>query len=148
MINLQAQNFKAIDFLTMEIGETEKEYRKGQDIAEWAMAHEKAGPALTFKAEDNIVFCAGVHDIWPGVGAAWSVISPRSYKYCRMLWAMKWCVRELFDKLSYIRIQVGVDAQNETAIRFIEHLGFVREGYMRKFGPHGEDHYLYAIVKG
>lgn len=45
------------------------------------------------------------------------------------------------------RTQVTIRAGYPFLIKWIELLGFEREGLMRKFGPEGDDYYLYARVK-
>jgi len=47
----------------------------------------------------------------------------------------------------FVRIQAVVRTDWLVAIRFIERLGFKREGLMKKFGPDGNDFYLYGRIK-
>jgi hypothetical protein len=49
--------------------------------------------------------------------------------------------------LNIRRTQVTIRAGYPFLIKWIELLGFQREGLMRKFGPEGDDYYLYARVK-
>lgn len=44
-----------------------------------------------------------------------------------------------FTQLRLLRVTGLVPADNEAALRFDEHLGFVREGYHPKAGPGGKD---------
>lgn len=44
-----------------------------------------------------------------------------------------------FTQLRLLRVTGLVPADNEDALRFDEHLGFVREGYHPKAGPGGKD---------
>lgn len=45
------------------------------------------------------------------------------------------------------RTQCTVRAGFPFLIKFIELLGFEREGLLRKFGPEGDDYFIYARVK-
>jgi RimJ/RimL family protein N-acetyltransferase len=44
-----------------------------------------------------------------------------------------------FVQLGLLRVTGFVPASNEAALRFDEHIGFVREGYHPKAGPKGSD---------
>jgi RimJ/RimL family protein N-acetyltransferase len=44
-----------------------------------------------------------------------------------------------FIQLGMLRVTGLVPADNEEALKFDEHLGFVREGYHPKAGPNGKD---------
>ena len=50
-------------------------------------------------------------------------------------------------KLDLRRVQCTVRDGFPFLVKFIKMLGFEREGLMRKFGPEGDDYYLYARVK-
>lgn len=149
MTRLQMRAYKPEDFLAIEPLDSEKKNREGQDVAKWAELYATAGPAVTFTdPEGGIVFCCGVTDLWPGVGQVWALFSPLARRYPHTLQAMKWAVRHLFEKYEYVRIQTTIAVDNEAAIRFDEkHLGFKREGIMRRYGLHGEDHILFALLK-
>lgn len=51
------------------------------------------------------------------------------------------------EQLGLRRIQCTVRTGFPFLVKFIELFGFEREGLMRKFGPEGDDYYLYARVK-
>ncbi len=128
----------------------EREYRVGQPVDLLAQAKEKLGPAVTVSdPEGEIVFCCGIHDMWSlgsGVGEIWAVFSPLAKKYPHT-----WIVaKELLDITfkDYVRLQAALDPVGcPEAIRFDERLGFKPEFLMRRYGPHGEDMIMYALVK-
>jgi len=125
----------------------ERECRKGQPIAEWAVFKKKAGPAFTVEdPEGRIVFICGIHNMWPGVGEIWAVFSPLARKYPYTWVAAKHLLA--LHMLNYVRLQAALDPKDcPEAIRFDERLGFKPEGLLRRYGPHGEDRILYALVK-
>jgi RimJ/RimL family protein N-acetyltransferase len=49
--------------------------------------------------------------------------------------------------LNLRRIQAHCDVNVPKAVKFLEQIGFQREGLMRGYGEDGSDHYLYAIVR-
>ena len=52
-----------------------------------------------------------------------------------------------FTQLGLLRVTGLVPADNEQALRFDEHLGFVREGYHPKAGPGGRDLISLGLMK-
>ena len=56
-------------------------------------------------------------------------------------------IRTRLEKAPYQRIETSVDADNWHDIKLAEALGMELEGLMRKYGPNGEDHLLYAYIK-
>ncbi len=150
MTKLSVRPYKAEDFLDIELMDYEREYREGQPIEVWAEYKEKAGPAVTVTDPQNrIVFICGIHDMWSlgsGVGEIWAVFSPLAKKYPHT-----WIVaKELLDITfkDYVRLQAALDPVGcPEAIRFDERLGFKPEFLMRRYGPHGEDMIMYALVK-
>lgn len=149
MTKLRMRQYVPADFLSMDILESERKNREGQDVAQWAKLYAKAGYAVTFvDPKDKIVFCCGVVDMWPGVGQVWASFSPLARRYPHTLQAMKWVIRHLFEKYHYTRIQTMETTENKAAIRFDEkYLGFKREAIMRRYGRHGEDYILFARFK-
>ncbi len=149
MSKLKLRKYKADDFLNIGLMEYERKCREGQPVEKWALVKEKAGPAVTmFDADERIVFCCGVHDMWPGVGEIWGVFSPLTKEYPLIYFAVKELVDILFEKHGYVRLQAPLDpAGCPETIRLNELLGFRPEGLMRRYGPHGEDRVLYALIK-
>jgi RimJ/RimL family protein N-acetyltransferase len=51
------------------------------------------------------------------------------------------------NELNLHRIEVAVKDSFKEGLRFAEALGFVREGWMHRYGPDKSSYYLYARVK-
>ena len=147
MTKLTFREYVPDDFLQIELMDYEIQCRKGQPVQTWAKAKLYAGPAVTVvDPDDTIVFCCGIHDMWPGVGEIWAVFSPLALKYPDT-WAMAKKLLEIYSE-KYVRLQAALDPVDcEAAIRFDERLGFEYEGLLRRYGPHGEDRQMYALVK-
>lgn len=105
------------------------------------------GPAYTAIIEDQVVFCAGITITWHGVGVAWCYADCSASKYarevyCAQLGFLDRCTKEY----GLHRVQAFALASWRMAWRYLERLGFQREGLMRKYSPNQEDYYLYARV--
>jgi len=149
MTKLTVRQYEPKDFLNIELMDYEKKCREGQPIEMWARIKKMAGPAVTvIDPENRIVFCCGIHDLWPGVGEIWAVFSPLSKKYPDTWIVARDLLNQHFSQNGYVRLQAALDPVDcPESIRFDERLGFKAEGLMRRYGPHGEDRILYALVK-
>src|SRR5574342_128376 len=106
---------------------------------------EMDGPGWTGRLPDGRVLgCAGMTQIAPWVADFW-LIPSRWVKDYPILFH-KTVTREFVKLLACTqarRIQGVVDPQYLERVRWIERLGFAREGTMRAFGPDGQDMDLY-----
>lgn len=147
MTRLIVREYQPEDFLNIKLMDYELHCREGQPVEKWAALKKTLGPAATVvDPAGEIVFCCGVHDMWPGVGEIWAVFSPLAQKY-----AHTWIVAKTLLAVGfkdYRRLQAALDpADCPEAIRFDERLGFQPEGVLRCYGPHGEDRIMYALVR-
>jgi hypothetical protein len=82
---------------------------------------------------------------WDGMLEAWLLPGRVSITHGTLLSRGS---RRLFDKigphLNLRRLQIVVDVTREPAVRWAEFLKFKREGVMQKYGPEGNDYYMYA----
>lgn len=66
-------------------------------------------------------------------------------------WACRGFILAMFDypfrQLECVRITAPVAEGNDKAIQFLERLGFVREGCLRRALPDGRDRLIYGILK-
>lgn len=112
-------------------------------------AYGKSGPAVTLWDDDLPICCGGIGcTSWKGIGDIWIIPSVHVNKYMKSVYKNALAlIEDVTDKLGLWRIQATIKEDDPVAIRWIEHLGFEREGLMRKFGPKQENQYLYARVK-
>lgn len=101
--------------------------------------------AYTIVDDDQVLFCTGIMDMWPGTGEVWFIGSqeihrrPRAVvEFCRR--EMRFCAKER----GLWRIQGVCRADWPQALRFAEFFGFRNEGLMRRYGPEGSDYYRVA----
>jgi RimJ/RimL family protein N-acetyltransferase len=57
------------------------------------------------------------------------------------------CFRYPFLQLHANRISLWVNADNHDSVRFVEHLGFVREGVLEQAAKNGEDVLIYRMFR-
>lgn len=103
------------------------------------------GPCFTGLDDDgNVVGCSGVIKQWDNRAIAWALLSDWSGKH---FFKIHKAVKRFLDMTEFPRIEAFVDADFEQGHRWVEMLGFEREGYMRQFTPAGKDAVLYARLK-
>ncbi len=101
----------------------------------------------TIRDETGIIAVVGGTLLWPGVMEIWSVTGNRVFK--QPLNYVKACISLIvvFKKLLGIhRFQASCLSGHKDLEKWFKTLGFVKEGTMRKYGPGGEDFYMYARV--
>jgi len=149
MTKLSVRQYEPKDFLNIELMDYEKKCREGQPVEQWAYIKKTIGPAVTVVDPQNqIVFCCGIHSMWAGVGEIWAVFSPLAKKYPDTWIVAKKLLKQYFSENGYVRLQAALDPEEcPESIRFDERLGFKAEGTLRRYGPHGEDRIMYALVK-
>jgi len=113
---------------------------------------ELTAPADSFTClfEGEIVAIGGVADLWQGVGEAWLMMTEQAKKHgIYGLIAFNTIERkmnELIVKHKHWRTEANVRADFPEAIKFIEAVGFEREGVRRKYTPDKCDMILYSRI--
>lgn len=107
-------------------------------------ALQSGGPCFTGVEDKEVIGCAGVIRQWDNRAIAWALLSahcgknfPRIHK----------AVSRFLDSTEFRRIEAFVDVDFEQGHRWVNMLGFEREGYMRAFNPDGRDAVLYARIR-
>jgi len=101
--------------------------------------------AWTGIAEGAPVVCAGIMPLWAGRGMAWACLSADAGRH---FMAIHRAAARVFALPRYRRVEAYVDPVWAPARRWVELLGFTREGLMRAFLPEGGDMLLYARIYG
>ena len=101
--------------------------------------------AVTIEDKGRILCCGGIQEVSPGVGNAWFIMVPEGKKHKKEI--IKVVVEEIADALKrFHRIQCVVQKDFQEGQRFVEWLGFRREGELRCFTADKKNVYSYAIV--
>ena len=102
-------------------------------------------PGYTGFVGDEVIGCAGVVILWPGVGEAWSVLTDRVLEHRFWLQrTVKAVIRDIMSGLQLHRLQATVRADSERNVRWIESLGFVREACLSAYDSYRFDYYMYV----
>jgi hypothetical protein len=119
---------------------------KDEEFIRTMKEHEKDASAYTVYYDNEILCCGGVMMVWEGVAEIWTLESELIHKHPLAFhkFMKKW-MGIFFKKHNLVRMQATVDAGYDNYIKWIESLGFVREGLMKKFHA-GRDYYLFAKV--
>lgn len=101
--------------------------------------------AYALEADREVIACMGYWEHWPGCGRAWSFLSPsaRNYKVSLHKSALS-LIAEVRAKAEIFRVEATVKDGFDVAARWVEVLGFEREGLMKSYTGRGEDYILYA----
>ena len=95
----------------------------------------------------HLIAAGGIFPIWTSTGEAWLIPSDR---VSRVKKSFAYSVRHVFGLLveenSYRRVQASARADYRGGQRFLEWLGFEREGLMKSYGPDGADYVMYGKV--
>lgn len=104
------------------------------------------GPAFTGMDGDHVIAISGVNIMWPGCGEAWVLLS-KDFKdhgfwiHRKVSALFNWIIMEY----NLERVQAVVLYNHAAAIKWVERLGFMREGLMQKY-YRGQDFWRYARV--
>lgn len=115
-----------------------------------AYAEELQQPGWSFTLIENgyIICCAGIVNMWPGVGEAWFLASSKIHEYPKpFIRFSKNAMQKVVNENDLWRVQAVCKADWRAAIRFAHFMGFQSEGIMRKYGPEGADYLRVAWIR-
>lgn len=96
------------------------------------------------RSKQEIIGIGGIYPFWSGVCQCWIFLNQEAKNYPKTIFkAFQENIDNGLAKYNFHRLQTYILDKAET-INLIEHLGFKREGIMKKFAPTGEDMILYA----
>lgn len=106
------------------------------------------GPAYSVFDGDSLVFCGGVVIQWDGVGEGWLICNCDVKRYVREVYfySDNYLERIIIDSHLH-RVQATVPVHWGQGVRFLERLGFYREGLLRNYGPDKEDYYMFSRIR-
>lgn len=102
--------------------------------------------AATFMYDGRILMCAGFLECWPGVCEVWSIptiyAKQLPFQYGRTL---KRYVEQIAKTFKYHRLQT-VAVADDLHARWMQFLGFQKEGVLRQYTTGKLDYNMYARV--
>jgi RimJ/RimL family protein N-acetyltransferase len=117
------------------------------DWDKWAEGWKKAGPAFTLLCDGQPVICGGILMMGWQRGQAWILPSTLFCKHVKQSYRLiKQKMMDIQRAYDLRRIEALVEPGFEAGKRFMEHLGFTNEGLLKRYGPRGEDMFMYGRV--
>ncbi len=137
MVNYQKSH--VLTEIRDELGKIDGINEKIQEFSDLGVAY------TIFNKEIPIAVC-GAAVLWEGVADVWFLTTHHIDKckfhfYREVIMGMEH-IKELFN---LHRIQCSVEFDNERSMKWLETMGFKREGLMIEYGPDRKDHYRYAL---
>ena len=127
-IDLQATQRMALSYVTPE----------------YTMAIAEAGPALTVLSGDKVLGCGGIALMPFGVGMLWAFVDGGAGPH---FVAIHRITSRFIDAVKVRRLETAVQDGFQPGCRWVEMLGFQKEGLMRSYGPDGSDFLRYARIR-
>lgn len=128
---------------------------QGQQAAEVAVvsretlaAAARRGPAWTVVSDGDVVAVGGISVIYPGRALCWALVSGQATQGQRVA-AARAALKMVRQArwLGVVRLEATVRADWPQAAGFLAGLGFQREGVLRRYGPDGADHEMWARIE-
>ena len=117
----------------------------GMDLQQLAEKAKTQGPCLTLMEGEEAIACGGIVMLLAATAEIWLRLSRKAGPHA---------VRELraqmyrwIESLRLNRLQASGPTTWKELPRFLEWLGMQSEGILRKYGPNGEDYFMYSWVR-
>lgn len=156
MNNIAVVPFNPIDLLGFDVQEEQQELFQECTTDEHIIAYGKvlleiaaediSGVPCIWTAitpEDGVIFVGGLLRITSTTEECITLWSKKAFKYSKTIVAG---IQQKLEESQAIRHQATVKVGFKRAERFLEGLGFQKEGVMRAFNPDGSDCSLYARI--
>lgn len=104
--------------------------------------------AWTVLKDAHPIFAFGAYMPWPGYGRVWAIGSPRTREHILPL--IRVCRKLIAHTMPYYgidRLDATVSINEIQWCRLAKLVGFKYESTMPRYGPSGEAHYVYSIVR-
>lgn len=119
-----------------------------QVVRFFAEMYRQRGDAYTIRQDGNLIGCAGVLEMWPGVAEAWTLLTDEAKAAPFWLHTRtKSFLLDIIRDRKYHRVQAIIKKDDPAAIRWIECLGFTWEADLKRFNPDQTDACMY-VFKG
>jgi hypothetical protein len=117
----------------------------GEKVAEALIPFPHKKMIIGETADKKEVFLIGVAGMSPGVGEVW--ITLKDKKKIAIPQAVRDGIEYCMSRWGYYRLQATAPEKDKRSVRFIEHLGFEKEGSLRQGAPDRSDMLIYAKVR-
>lgn len=105
------------------------------------------GPAFSLIADGVVISIFGGAFLWPGVVEIWALTTELVHKYPKAFHSTVKGILSIYPKILKVhRIQCTVHTDNKRAAKWIERLGFEKEGVYKMYGADKSDFIRYAKI--
>lgn len=112
-----------------------------------AVALKENNCAYTFLIDDKIIGVGGFNLLWPGVAEGWTVLSEDVKKYPILFHKLVLKgIQFHMHEMKLHRVHSTVVSSFCTGGKWLQKLGFNKEGTLNKFGSFGDSYDLWARV--
>ena len=148
-MRLHLEPMKMYDLLEMKLRDRDLSMLSSMDDwlgNLWEM--KSRGYAYTIYHEEDVVACVGVAKIVSGVSEIWAITGELVAKYPKDFHKIcKEIIANAIDKGNLHRLQCTAEVDYDRTIKWLERLGFEREGTLRNYTTDGRDMYIYSIIR-
>lgn len=103
------------------------------------------------KEDGNPVALGGFSFPWPKVSDAFMMFSHEvdhnPELAMSIFWRIKKIVKMAFDQYDLHRIEATTPSVRLDRARWLKNIGFTQEGYLKKYGPDGQDYIMFGMVR-
>ncbi len=104
--------------------------------------------SFTGISPEGIIGAGGLARIFKTNYEAWVYTTPLFEKYgLQVALIARRLLNDFFKNTKVLRVQAPIDSNHLDARRFAEVMGLYREATLRRYGPEGQDFYMYARCK-
>jgi RimJ/RimL family protein N-acetyltransferase len=139
---MEVREFHPYDLEELQLQPMQADY-KPIATTQHGMALKEAGDCFTVTVDGIPIGCIGVVNFWEKRRHAWAYLSQDAGKH---LVPLTRAIRRWLKYHGEGRLETAVDCRFDAAIRWVEMMGFEREGKMRQWSPTGDDFWLYARI--
>jgi len=145
MIEVRGFHLNDVQSLKLRLEDTDRLIYRNE--AEWLEVAKKS-IAYTLLYDDKILCCGGVCFYREGFGEAWILCSHGVEDHPLItVRAVKNVIEDIMKFCQVHRVQATVRCDWDRAQKFIEFLGFQKEGTLRQYGPDRSDYYMYSRIR-
>lgn len=141
---MHIRKFTPVDLHKLSLQDAQKIVQDDFSDPDYAFSLMQNGEVYTIENQAGVIACLGFIRYSESHIRVWALLSSNMKKYLSFI---HWKINRWLNSSNFQRIDATVDCEFPQAIRWIELLGFTREGRMKKFTPEGRDVYLYARVQ-
>lgn len=139
------REFRISDGLRIDLRDIERKDHGNASRYELCKIWAASQVSGTMTVDDEVIACAGVLIDRFGQASAWILTSDKVEQYMYTFYkSVKRLMDVPFKKFGAIRMQTYVLCENKQSAKFVERLGFTKEGKLCKCMHNGLDRYIYA----